>query len=466
MLPTVRGERPPVSMTRPTHPGESVRRGPRRAAVALILALVLVLTGGPPLPAQEQPSDPGGGSGAGDLDALRHTYEELVGDEAELLVQYDQAGIRIADLLPRVQAAEVALARADRAVVEAEVDLSERRDDEAEATDSLAAARTEEDDAEERLRIYAVETYMDEGDAAARGSIFEVLEGDDGSLVRRGYRRTVGDQQRELIEALVDARSASDSALRRARATAREAVRQRSRVGQLRTEAADALSESTRLADDAVAERERQDTLLREVRARKGSIGARITSLQKAADEVAALLAAAQGVEEEWTPEAVDVRIPLKGGVISSEFGMRSHPILDVTRLHAGVDIGAPQGAPVLAAADGIVVAAEDRGGYGLTVLLAHGSTLSTVYAHNSALSVQVGDVVEQGDEIAEAGSTGLSTGPHIHFETRLKGAPANPRSFLLLDEDASWAKEDDDGDGMPNGRDAAPDDPQVPVPR
>jgi murein DD-endopeptidase MepM/ murein hydrolase activator NlpD len=114
-------------------------------------------------------------------------------------------------------------------------------------------------------------------------------------------------------------------------------------------------------------------------------------------------------------------------GRVTSTFGSRRHPILEITRLHAGIDIPAPTGQPVVAAADGKVVSAGARSGYGLTVVIAHGGGLSTVSAHLSRIDVKQGDEVSQGDLIGAIGSTGLSTGPHLHFEIRREGVPADP---------------------------------------
>ncbi len=107
------------------------------------------------------------------------------------------------------------------------------------------------------------------------------------------------------------------------------------------------------------------------------------------------------------------------------------HPILLSRRLHAGADIGAPLGQAVFAAADGTVLSAGTRGGYGTTVLLDHGGGMTSVYAHLSALAVRAGERVEQGDAVGLVGSTGNSTGPHLHFEVRVNGLPRDPLGWF-----------------------------------
>lgn len=117
---------------------------------------------------------------------------------------------------------------------------------------------------------------------------------------------------------------------------------------------------------------------------------------------------------------------PVNGAIVSG-FGMRYHPILKVERMHNGVDIAAPYGAPIKAAADGEVVFAGYRRGYGNTIIIDHGGGVATLYGHCSALAVGEGTIVKQGQVIGYVGATGLATGPHLHFEVRHNGEPVNP---------------------------------------
>jgi len=112
-------------------------------------------------------------------------------------------------------------------------------------------------------------------------------------------------------------------------------------------------------------------------------------------------------------------------GTFTSEFGMRWGV------LHAGVDIAAPLGTPVVAARAGVVVAAHFDGGYGNKVVIDHGGGMQSLYAHNQVNTVAVGDVVGKGDVVALLGSTGHSTGPHVHFEVLVGGVAVNPRIHI-----------------------------------
>ncbi len=116
---------------------------------------------------------------------------------------------------------------------------------------------------------------------------------------------------------------------------------------------------------------------------------------------------------------------------ISSKYGMRTHPITGVYKLHTGVDISAPMGANFIAANDGIVTKASYNSAYGNMVIIDHGGGVSTLYAHGSEILVQVGQVVKRGDAVLKVGSTGYSTGPHAHFEVRLNGVVTDPMPYI-----------------------------------
>ena len=121
---------------------------------------------------------------------------------------------------------------------------------------------------------------------------------------------------------------------------------------------------------------------------------------------------------------------------ITSPFGSRLHPIQGVTKNHDGIDIGGHTGDPIYAAADGVVIYSGWMGGYGNATMVDHGmngegTKIVTLYGHGSKLLKQVGDVVMQGDTIMEVGSTGNSTGPHVHFEVRENGTPVDPKKYL-----------------------------------
>lgn len=132
---------------------------------------------------------------------------------------------------------------------------------------------------------------------------------------------------------------------------------------------------------------------------------------------------------------SIPSRMPLVGSVLTSSYGMRTHPVLGGTRKHSGIDLAAPTGTPVYATADGVVSRADWYSTYGLYISLEHGASLQTRYAHLSRLAVAAGDVVKKGDLIGYVGSTGRSTGPHLHYEVRVDGVAVNPIPYMMADE-------------------------------
>jgi murein DD-endopeptidase MepM/ murein hydrolase activator NlpD len=122
---------------------------------------------------------------------------------------------------------------------------------------------------------------------------------------------------------------------------------------------------------------------------------------------------------------------PIISGWLSSYFGMRTHPITGKRERHKGIDFAGKLGGPVIAVAKGVVTFAGTRYGYGNVIDINHGNGYTTRYGHNSKLLVSVGDTVEKGFQIAEIGSTGRSTGPHVHFEVLKDGVQVNPMKFI-----------------------------------
>lgn len=118
---------------------------------------------------------------------------------------------------------------------------------------------------------------------------------------------------------------------------------------------------------------------------------------------------------------------------VTSGYGMRYHPVLHQNKMHTGIDYGVPSNTPVYAMAEGEVIIAKYLSGYGNTVVINHGSGITTLYAHNSSLLVSVGQKVKMGQKISKSGSTGYSTGPHLHFEVRKDGKPIDPSPYVII---------------------------------
>lgn len=149
-----------------------------------------------------------------------------------------------------------------------------------------------------------------------------------------------------------------------------------------------------------------------------------------AAAAAAAQSSGGQGASDNWVQGTGQLGWPVSGE-ITSPYGYRVHPIWGTTIYHSGIDIGVDEGTPVHAADGGVVVWSGWMGGYGYAVVIDHGNGLSTLYGHNSELAVDEGQSVAKGQVISYAGSTGNSTGPHVHFEVRVNGDPVDPMGYL-----------------------------------
>jgi murein DD-endopeptidase MepM/ murein hydrolase activator NlpD len=132
---------------------------------------------------------------------------------------------------------------------------------------------------------------------------------------------------------------------------------------------------------------------------------------------------------------SIPSRMPVEGVRLTSDFGMRYHPVLGGRRGHKGVDLAGPVGTPIHATADGVISKAEWFSSYGLYVSLEHGGEIQTRYGHMSRLNVYAGQRVRKGDVIGYVGSTGRSTGPHLHYEVRIAGVAVNPIPYMQADQ-------------------------------
>ena len=180
---------------------------------------------------------------------------------------------------------------------------------------------------------------------------------------------------------------------------------------------------------------------------------AQIDEMTKQYDEVnkQILELAKQGLDTEYIGGVLAWPVP-GYTKISSNYGMRVHPITGQYKLHTGVDISAPMGANFVAANDGIVTKAGYNTAYGNMVIIDHGGGFSTLYAHGSEILVTVGQTVKRNDPILKVGSTGYSTGPHAHFEVRINGVVTNPIEYItngVIPENAN--KQDDKNEDTNN---------------
>ncbi len=134
----------------------------------------------------------------------------------------------------------------------------------------------------------------------------------------------------------------------------------------------------------------------------------------------------------------VPSRMPLERATLTSDYGMRTHPVLGGRRNHKGIDLAAPSGTPVYASADGVIGKAEWFSSYGNYIQIEHGGEMQTRYAHLSGYTVAAGEQVRKGQLIGYVGSTGRSTGPHLHYEVRVAGEAVDPTPYMVETQIAS----------------------------
>lgn len=370
-----------------------------------------------------------------------------------------------------VQAAGAELARVQTQLTAAERAVSVARGELAGARAKAAAARAEADRAEAaRARAAAevdaadakVERSRDEIDSLARmayqrgslGNLRDVMSSTEPQQVleRSEMLRSVfqsgtasldrvtsarlalaGKRAQLVVEekAAAAARAAADQQEQRATDLAAQAEEAVQRVRGLVADRAAVLAkaESMRAADRRAYEQAQADSRALAEKIRRAEAAARAAAARAAAERKAR---ASRGSSGGGSSVSQGSGWLWPGyGRLTSRYGWRTHPIYGDRRFHAGIDLGGGYGAPVLSTESGVVIYAGPASGYGTLVVVAHGDSISSAYAHNSRILVSEGQRVARGQTIARIGNAGNSTGPHLHFETRVNGSPVDPMGYL-----------------------------------
>ena len=369
----------------------------RTLLTLLVVALVVPLLGHP------------GVAGADDARARRDAarqrraqlaaqLDEIKASEQELLDAARALGDQVLAQAARVDAARRAVAAAEREA--------------ADAAAAVAETKTQIDEIGRALVRRAIQAYMDPRHDDAMGATSDF--NDDAR--RKALLDSVSANDDDLIDQLDAAREDFELQQRAA-----EEARERATARRAETE--------KRLAELEAAERE-QRRLKAAVDARAREVLAEIDAQARVESELSRLIRQREeevrrqrGGAPSGARNAGGCIWPARGRV-TSEYGSRWG------RQHQGIDIGAPTGTAIWAAKDGVVIFAGRQSGYGNVVIIDHGN-MTTLYGHQSRIAVGDGESVSQGDVIGAVGSTGRSTGPHLHFETRYGGSPRNPRSCL-----------------------------------
>ncbi len=333
----------------------------------------------------------------------------------------------IADISVRIRTLEAEVGDVSRDLATLEQDLALQRERLARITElwrlqteKLEFLRLQHTEAIDRLSDRLVAIYQS-GDPS---TIDVLLQSSSfGELVSRlDYARELASQDRRIAtsvgRAKVRIRVARDGTT-----VTRRKVRAVAQAVAVRTEQVRAVRNELLAREDALAGRraERRETLAA-VQASKEEYLHEVNSLLAVSAQLAARLQSSSGPPVVRTSSGLIWPV---SGPVTSHFGWRWG------RMHEGIDIAVPTGTPVVAAASGRIVYAGWMGGYGNLVLIDHGGGLATAYGHNSGFAAGSGQSVSQGQVIAYAGSTGNSTGPHVHFEVRVNGSPVDPLGYL-----------------------------------
>lgn len=405
----------------------------RTRVLCLFAAAVVALAGLAPAEAAEtrQQKKERQAAIAAQLRSLREQVSEASEQEAALLDRLDEVQAERLELDERVAELDRQLTTVSGLAEAAEARLEEMQGDFVRTQTELALAS--ERLAVERgvLRDRAVSAYMGGRPAATPAEVMLNARSVREVAATIGYEDAVVHAQRRAVQSYSAGRNAT-ARLRQALEVKKDAAKaQRDLVISRRAELEGIRSEQDAVRQDVRAQEARQQTLAAEAQARVAEFEAQIAALRAESGTITAFLRGLQVGQPLPTGGRGILASPVPGARLTSHFGPRLHPVLGTARMHDGADFGAPSGTPIRAAAGGTVVFAGPRGGYGNTVIIDHGSSLATLYAHQSALYVAEGTPVTAGQVIGAVGSTGMSTGPHLHFEARVAGAPVNPLLYL-----------------------------------
>jgi murein DD-endopeptidase MepM/ murein hydrolase activator NlpD len=381
--------------------------------LALAIALVVV------------PALAGAQSGDPRRDELQAAINELSAEQAAAYTNLLEIQSRRAAIEARVAELDAQRTAAQARLVPLEVEAARLTAQFDGLQAQVTATEAELEIAKNSFNASAAQMYR----SARRGDSYgTVLAAKPTELVQQSMyldhvasdRKDIVVRVRDLRNDLADQRAAVVDLKTKADAAAAE-------VRGLRDQLAGLLAELEPARLEAAAQAGAEQAALADIQSQKGQYEAELQALQATSDSISARIRAAGSGP--GSPGPCGARpVP---GAIGSGYGMRYHPILGYQRMHTGADMHASSGTPIRACRAGRVLIAGSQGGYGNAVVIDHGGWMATLYAHQSSIAVSEGQQVNAGDIIGYVGSTGMSTGPHLHFEVRLSGNPVDPAPYL-----------------------------------
>ncbi|HMF04205.1 MAG TPA: peptidoglycan DD-metalloendopeptidase family protein [Acidimicrobiia bacterium] len=355
-------------------------------------------------------------------DQLANAIEDVSAEEAAAITQLQGIITQRQDLEAKVAALDAQIAEATQRVEAADAEVARIQAQIETVQRDIDRIQAEIEASKAKFNESVLALYKGGGNGSNN---FTLLSSGGGAHELIAGSKYLGENSRQFDRELQRQGSLKDQLddaqndLRKEQAKAQEAqqvaTQERDRVGQLRTEA-----DGQR--DQVAAAEQQEQQAVAGIQARKADFEAQYQAVQA---QIAASVSRGNP-----TPGNHRFIWPVDGP-ITSGFGPRVQPIIGASTFHPGVDIAASQGTPIKAAGDGVVKMAGPNGGYGNFTLIDHGGGLATGYGHQSRIAVSVGQHVSTGQVIGYVGSTGTSTGPHLHWEVRVNGNPVNPLGWV-----------------------------------
>jgi|SoiMethySBSTD1v2_1073268.scaffolds.fasta_scaffold180719_2 murein DD-endopeptidase MepM/ murein hydrolase activator NlpD len=355
-------------------------------------------------------------------DELSNAIEGISAEEVTALNELQGITAHRQDLEAKVAALDRQIAEASQRVAAAEAEIADIQAQVETVQRDIDRIAAEIEASKGKFNASALALYKGGGNGTTNftllstsGGAHEVIAGS--KYLGENSRRFERELQRQgsLKVQLDDAQTDLRKEQAKAEDAQRVAAEERDHVTQLRSQA-----DGER--DQVAAAEQQEQQAIEGLRARKADFEAQYDAVQA---QISASVSRGNP-----TPGNHRFSWPVNGP-ITSPFGYRNDPVLGGNRLHAGVDIGASSGTPIKAAGDGVVIMAGWNGGYGNFTLIDHGGGLATGYGHQSSIGVRVGQHVSTGEVIGNVGSTGASTGPHLHWEVRVNGTPVDPMGWV-----------------------------------
>jgi murein DD-endopeptidase MepM/ murein hydrolase activator NlpD len=366
------------------------------------------------------------------VNELREQISDVSEQEGTLLTEIAAIREKLDELTDAVRRLNGEVSKARRHLRRAERDLDRAEAERLEVAFKLVQAQAEVEGARHAMNLTISALYQ-RGQSDQQALYAAVVQTSTSPhevfSALRYLKGTFGDQRADLDRFLALQHEVEVLSVEaKAREEAARAARDQMEAERVRLEAARTEAVAARAA--AKAEEDREQELLAEVQNRKADFLRELALLQAESSAIGQMLRELQAGQRLAPRRKGTFKLPVNAPM-SSRFGYRVHPIFGDTRLHTGLDFSAGAGTPIRAAGPGRIVWAGPRGGYGNLVAVDHGNGLATLYAHQSRIDVTIGQKVATGDVVGLVGSTGFSTGPHLHFETREIGTPADPLLYL-----------------------------------